>query len=313
MKTKVKEYILFLIKSPYNFSMPSRDALCPRSRKFAIAGVVFLMSGAVIGSAYWYAGVYMPRQYVREILSIYTTLGSRASILYSTEVKSVNDYVGAEKILGERFAFINDVERRIEELRAPLWGEGRKLDLSFRALLRAHKVANEDARRRLDFLSSLHSIIEIFDNPPQLKGTPVRMRDVQSHVNENIPKVYSIGDRIFATEPPELGGEIPFVTLKASWVESRPAFEVIATVIRAQDPNSSDSLSPNLLTAREREEIEKAAIFFNLGGQIFRANTAYDVLAYRFLDENLQLELQERTEDLGKRLRVIKETYSPAQ
>lgn len=247
--------------------------------------LVLILAG---GGGYYYFFVLEPQNYVRAVSELKKGFDEGGRVLSKSDIDGQYDYDGALDILVLRTKFLKDAREKF--LLAPL----PYFDKEFRGFredylntLLSYELANDDAERRASFLvgfSDLGFLLETNPKPPFDEKTAY-IRDLQAFFEKTFGSLKKAMDGAAEGKAPKLNGEVEFSELKSLWKEARPAVDITLNFIRAQDSSARIAgYSPKGQTRQADEANQKMSKFGNALKKVLAANTAYDILAYRFFE-----------------------------
>ena len=264
---------------------------------------------ALMGGGYYYLGVYQPKEYTKQVSRFYENLKSDEQNLGSTtsSIKSSNDYKNATLSLNVIDQFLSEQEAKLNKIKPPLFGPGKKLHEDFLTLFKSSHEAIDDNKRRAEFMVKATELEDVMSPKTSQTFDPAtaKVKDLQQFYNKWIPEVKQVGNDLFGDgdEAPNLT-EVSYDELKTAWEQAEPGFDTLLAAVHSLDPNAP--LDPSLLLQSQLEsgQTKEAGDRVNSFNKLLKAaidnNTASDILSLSSSSQSSQ-QLEQKLQELQKK------------
>lgn len=265
------------------------------------------------GAGYYYFFIFEPQNYVKAVLEVKKELDEGGKVLTKSDIDGKYDYEGAIDILDARNKFLKDARDKFSQIALPYISEEFKgFREDYLNALSGYELANDDAMSRAKLLlgfSDLGILIDPSEKPPFDEKTAY-VRDFQHYFEKIIGSLKKAMNAPSSVAEPEFKGAISWKELKSLWTDTAPSADIMLNFVRMQDPKAKlAGYEPKGSTRTFQEASEKTSKFGEVLKKFLDANTAYDILAYRFF-EGLDTKVTKPQERASKALGALKTKYA---
>lgn len=279
--------------------------------KFVLVIIVLIVAASGVG--YYYFFILGPQQYAEAVLELKQEFDEDGKVLFQSDIGGRFDYRGALDALAKRRAFLEGAGSKISQLSPPLFNtEFQKFHKIWLASVDGYKAANADAEARAKFLEGFSDLGFLFEPNPKLPldEKTAYVRDMQAFFEKTFGGLKDAMNEAIKVESPKINNEAEFEKLQSFWVEAGPALDIMLDFMRAQDSNAKlAGYSPKGFTSKQQYDAsDKVTKFGDALKKVLEANTAYDILAYRFF-EGLDEKVTKPVERVERVLEKLKERH----
>lgn len=270
---------------------------------------------AVGGGGFYYFEIYQPRTYAALLLSLYHKLERVGLQPDASSLQDKTDYKNALNILEERINVLESIQGELVHIQPPK----RMADIQkeFTDYLAFTRVQHAHAVQLVSFIkeaSELHNAIKsIYGGSTSEQNEIVTMGDLQKKLNERIPPIQIIAEKMFNKEI--IGLTNPsFAELRVLWENGNPIFDIMLTRTKAINQHTPLSQIGNLFTPLEEKKIaiynKNVEEFIKKLGDLIKQHSTYDLLAFRDFPNVSSIEVSERALRFYQTIQTLKESYA---
>lgn len=264
------------------------------------------LAAGVLGGIYYF-GVYQPKEYTKQVSRFYEDLKSHEQNLGSIRsgVKSNNDYQNTTLSLNAIDQFLSEQEAKLNKIKPPLFGPGKKFHEDFQVLFKSYHQAIDEGKRRAEFMVKAKELEDVMSpkTSQTLDPTSAKVKDLQQFYNKRISAMKQAGNNLFTDgQMPNLT-EVSYDELKTAWEQADPSFDTLWAVVRSLDPNAPldpSLLQPQLESGQAKEAGDRINSFNKLLKAVIDNNTAPDILSLSSSSQSFQ-QLEQKIQELQKR------------
>lgn len=283
-------------------------------KTFLIILLIFAVF-AVGGGSFYYFEIYQPRTYASLILSLYHKLERVGLQPDTSSLKDKADYENALTILEERINVLESMQDELMRIQVPK----RMLDIQkeFTDYLVFTRAQHVHAIQLVSFIKEASKLQDatkgMYGSSDSEQNEIVTIGDLQKKLNERIPPIQTIAEKMFNKEVRGLT-KPSFTELKVLWENGNPIFDIMLKKIKAANQHTPLSQIGNFFAPLEEKQLaiynKNIEEFIKKLGELITQHSVYDILAFRDFPNVSSTEVSERTLRFYQVIQTLKESYA---
>lgn len=278
---------------------------------FAPLALLLLTVLAASGAGgYWYVRVYQPKVYARQIVSVWKDIEESGRNMGDVSPRSGDDYERISGTLKKQEELLKQTKVKLEKIQPPLLNaEMERTHEDFLLFVEVSSAIIAEVKNRAAFLESAKNLLAFIKSPaPGFDMRTKTVRDFQEFYEGFVKTIKTKGDNVFEVEPPSLKGNVTFVELKKSWIDTKAALDVILAEMKKEDPTKPATSFRFFRPPRPGEQGREALFrdperFQKLLAGMLGNNSAYSALSAEPSEKILPPGLT--TRDMENRMRAF--------
>lgn len=264
-----------------------------------IAIVLFLFA---LGGGGYYEFFYLPPTYSKAVLNVIKEVETKEKDTPRPE--NTFDQVSKLVAVKQQTDFLKQVKVEVSRLQPPFFGELRQFHKDLLAMIDAQLKVYSQSEEKIAFFGGILEMETVFQ-PKHLDQKTAKMKDMQKHFEDVLPKIQARIDEVFAKEPSFEFKDVTLFQMKSAWEEAKSGFEVWLGFMKRQDPeqplNVGVPISP---TKKEEEALKKIIQFLDLVKKASESNVELSQLS-----SPSDKESKERGQRINKVIEELRNKY----